>query len=393
MIGVSKPGVERPKIVCVDDEPNVLAGLSLHLRRHYQVLTAGSGAEGLDTLRQHADTAVVISDMRMPGMDGAAFLGRCRGLLPDVSRMLLTGHADSASAIQAVNEGQIFRFLVKPCPPASLAAAVDAAVQQHRLLTSERVLLEETLHGSIKALVEVLGLANPIAFGRANRIKQLVSELALETDGAIRWQVEVAAMLSQLGCMSLPPDTLERLYYGRPLSEAEQEMVSRVPAITERLLSSIPRLDGIRGMLASYHKPVTHIAGRAADEPRSDVRRGADLLAVATDFEALTAQGQPTCHAVDVMRGRAGRYHPGVLDALGVLYGNSDSGDSVQEVSLGGLRVGTIFAEDVTLTSGALLAARGFEVTENFVERARNFKGMVREPIRVVVKRADRSPQ
>ncbi|MBP7777205.1 MAG: response regulator [Acidobacteria bacterium] len=393
MISASKTATERPKIVCVDDEPNVLAGLSLHLRRQYQVLTAGSGAEGLDTLRQHADTAVVISDMRMPGMDGAAFLGRCRGLLPDVSRMLLTGHADSASAIQAVNEGQIFRFLVKPCPPALLAAAVDAAVQQHRLLTSERVLLEETLHGSIKALVEVLGLANPIAFGRANRIKQLVSDLAFETDGAIRWQVEVAAMLSQLGCMSLPPDTLERLYYGRPLSEAEQEMVSRVPAITERLLSSIPRLEGVRGMLASYHKPAVHAAGRSADESRNDVRRGADLLAVATEFEALTAQGQSTCHAVDVMRGRTGRYHPGALDALGVLYGNSDSGDSVQEVSLGGLRVGTIFAEDVTLTSGALLAARGFEVTENFVERARNFKGMVREPIRVVVKRADRSPQ
>ena len=154
-------GNAPPRILCVDDERAVLDGLSLHLRRRYQVLTAQSGAEGLEILGREAGINVVVSDMRMPVMDGAAFLTRARALVPDVVRVLLTGQADLDSAIAVINEGRIFRFLTKPCPPATMMGALEAAVEQHRLITSERVLLEQTLHGSIKALTDILALANP----------------------------------------------------------------------------------------------------------------------------------------------------------------------------------------------------------------------------------------
>ena len=93
----------RVRVLCVDDEPNVLEGLSLHLRRRYQVETATSGAAALEILQRGGETAVVMSDMRMPGMDGAAFLARARQTAPDTVRILLTGHADLNSAISAVN--------------------------------------------------------------------------------------------------------------------------------------------------------------------------------------------------------------------------------------------------------------------------------------------------
>ena len=121
----------RTRVLCVDDEPHVLEGLSLHLRRRYDVDTATSGGAGLDILKADATIAVVLSDMRMPGMDGASFLARAKEVAPDAVRLLLTGQADLDSAIAAVNEGQIFRFLTKPCPPPTLLGAVAAATEQH----------------------------------------------------------------------------------------------------------------------------------------------------------------------------------------------------------------------------------------------------------------------
>jgi DNA-binding NtrC family response regulator len=125
-------------ILCVDDEPRVLDGLKLTLRRSFDVSTATSGAEGLAILKQMAGAAVVISDMRMPGMDGAVFLTKVREQWPDSMRLLLTGEAGRDAAVAAVNEGQIFRFLSKPCAPEKLIAAVEAAVRQHQLVTADK---------------------------------------------------------------------------------------------------------------------------------------------------------------------------------------------------------------------------------------------------------------
>ena len=116
------------RILCVDDEINVLEGLENILRRKFRFEKAQSGQTALEILKSQEPFAVVLSDMRMPGMDGAAFLGHVREEHPDTVRMLLTGHADMNAAISAVNQGQIFRFLTKPCPPDVLIKAFDAAV-------------------------------------------------------------------------------------------------------------------------------------------------------------------------------------------------------------------------------------------------------------------------
>ena len=116
-----RAAAQRPRVLCVDDEPQVLEGLALNLRRHYEVHVAGSGAEGLQRLEQDGPFAVVLSDMRMPGMTGAVFLAHVRQRAPDSVRLLLTGHAELDAAIAAINTGHIFRFLAKPCPDRSAA--------------------------------------------------------------------------------------------------------------------------------------------------------------------------------------------------------------------------------------------------------------------------------
>jgi hypothetical protein len=258
---------------------------------------------------------------------------------------------------------------------------VDAAAAQHRLITAERVLLEQTLHGSIKALTDVLALTNPASFGRASRIKQRVSELAgiLKTEG--RWQVEVAAMLSQLGCITLPAATIEKVYYGRPLAADEEQMVAQVPAITEQLLGSIPRLEVVRGIIAAAAKPFGH---RSCSDPL--VGRCSQLLRAAVDFDVLEAQGRTHEFALATLRGQSDRYDADVVGALDALYGTGRAQQEIREIPLSNLEIGMVFAEDVKLATGALLAARGYEVTAGFVERARNFQhGVAKNAVRVIM--------
>ena len=374
----------RSRILCVDDEPNVVEALALHLGMKFDVKTATSGAAGLEVLSQWPDVAVVISDMRMPVMNGAAFLAKARAAVPDTVRLLLTGETDLNSAIAAVNEGQIFRFLTKPCSPASLLVTVSAAIEHHRLLTAERVLLEQTLQGSIKALTDVLALTNPTSFGHAIRIKRYVTEVATMLGMTDRWQIEVAAMLAPLGCISLPAETLEKLYYDRPLSEDEQAMLARVPAVTEQLLGSIPRLEPVREILAFYSKPQPP----ASNDPKQQhIEACARLLRVVTDFDALEGRGSSPELAIATLRSRSGKYDPKMLEALAVTRGANECREEIKELPIAGLRVGMIFAEDIRTKSGTLLVARGFEVTGSFIERAKNFRaGTVKEPMRVIVK-------
>ncbi len=376
----------KPRILCVDDEPQVLEGLLLHLRRRYDVVTATSGAVALDLVARDPGVAVIISDMRMPGMDGAQFLAESRKLAPSASRLLLTGQTDLQAAINAINHGQIFRFLTKPCAPPDLLQAVEAAVEQHRLLTSERVLLEQTLHGSIKALVDVLSMTNPVVFGRATRLKRYVGEMATRLDLADRWQIEVAAMLSQIAFITLPGETLTNVYYGLPLNVAEQKMVERLPHIVEQLLEPIPRLEGVREILALQSKSFKRCA-QSLDPAKLPLLRGAQLLRVSADFDALDVQGHPASMAIATLRGRTDQYDPDVLDALTQIKAVARTRDEVRELPLAVLRSGMILADDLKTSAGMLLVARGYEVTSSFVEKAKNFQpGTVAGLVRVLVR-------
>lgn len=378
--------MSRPRVLCVDDEPLVLEGLSLHLRRRFDVHTATSGAEALEVLRAYPDTGVVISDMRMPGMDGATFLRDSVQLAPDATRLLLTGHTDLDAAIRAVNDGQIFRLLLKPCPPAKLLESVELAADQHRLVTAEHVLLERTLKGSIATLVDVLALTGPTQFGRASRVKHTVTELADALDIKPRWHVEVAAMLSQLGFVSLPPEVAEKVHGNDALTDEEAEMVARAPEIADRLLAHIPRIESVRAMLASF-AGVPLAGDLAAWRDKEFVRRGAALLTVATDFDVLLSHGRTPSQAVEAMLGRGPAYDAAAVGALARLHDPKLKDVTVRDLALSSLEVGMVLAEDLRLASGTLLAARGYEITLSFVERARNFgQGMVREPIRVILR-------
>lgn len=197
-------------ILCVDDEQNVLEAFQRQLHKQYSLKLAASGEEALERLRTEGPFAVIVADMNMPGMNGVQLLAKVREASPDTVRIMLTGAGDFQTAITAVNEGNIFRFLAKPCPAETLALALEAGLAQYRLVTAERELLEKTLHGSLRAMVDILALANPSAFSRAMRLRHYASQMAKNLGVPDAWQIEVAAMLSQVGCVTLPAEVLEK---------------------------------------------------------------------------------------------------------------------------------------------------------------------------------------
>ena len=376
---------EQTHILCVDDEPRVLEGLVLNLRRYYRVSTAINGQKGLAIIDGDDPPAVVVSDMRMPEMDGAAFLSRVKARSPDTVRILLTGQADLDSAIAAVNHGQVFRFLTKPCSPQSFLAAIQAASDQHRLITAERELLEKTLRGSIKALTEILSLSNPLAFGRAMRLKKHAADLVAGLGVPLSWQVEVAVMLSQIGCVTLPAATNEKLYYGRPLNSDETELTQRVPALSLQLLESIPRLEAVRAILQAQDHNFDGSGSPHSAAQGEAIPLGARILKLVIDYDTLEAAGSDPAFALGTLQGRKGRYDPKMLDALARAKTKAAS-QGLNEIGLAAVRPGMFLVQDVMSTTGLLLVARGHEVTQGLLYRLRNMaSGSIREPLVVFV--------
>lgn len=360
----------RPRILCVDDEPYVLEALGRQLRRSFDVSLAESGPTAIELLQQDGGFAVIVSDLQMPGMNGVALLERARELAPDTVRVLLTGQADLDTAVEAVNDGQVFRFLCKPCPAPRLQGALMAAVEQNRLITAERVLLQETLRGSIRALSDALALANPVAFGRATRAKNHAARVAQRLGLADRWEVEVAAMLSQIGVVGLPLSTAEKLYAGAALDPAEQEMADRLPQVADELLSAVPRLDGVREIIRLHDRPFCEAGagGRWAET----VPIGARILKAVLDFDALESQGRCAADAIRELQTRPGQYDPAVLEAIAALSGTAATRIELREVPLHAVRPGMRFAQDVRTRTGLLLIPKGFEANAALMERLRS---------------------
>jgi response regulator RpfG family c-di-GMP phosphodiesterase len=383
-------GLARPRILLVDDEPDLLAGMLRSLRSDlFELCGATSGLEALDLLRNRGPYAVIVSDLKMPVMDGAELLGQARKVSPDTVRVLFTGAPDLERAIAAVNEGAIFRFVTKPCSRVMMAVTLKNCIEQHELITAQRVLLEQTLHGAIKALTDVLGLASPLAFGRANRLRGAVRMLASSVAVADGWQVEVAAMLSQIGCVILPSTMLEKMHTGGSLTEEEEEMARHVPDMVEQILSNIPRLEGVREILRYQDKHFDGSGPPGGTVSGEAIPWGGRALKLVFDLDQLESEGMALLQACDTLRGRTGCYDPVLLEVLAKVR-SAQEGFDVRELPVSDLRPGMILAQDVRYQRGALLAARGQEVTRGLMEKLRIYAPVLRDVnwIRVIVQQA-----
>ncbi len=370
-------------VLFVDDDALLLDSVRRQYRKIFELQTAIGGEEGLKAIQEHGPFAVVVSDYQMPGMNGIAFLRLVREQCPDSVRIMLTGNADLQSAIDAVNDGHVFRYLTKPCPPEALSEGIDAGLEQFRLRLAERVLLEETLRGSVEVLVDVLALANPFAFGRTTRVREYVRQMAVRMRLENVWQYETAALLSQIGCVAIPATLIERVASGLELSPEQTQMFDRHPDVAHDLLCKIPRLEIVAQIIARQNNK------DLSKEYNDQVRRGAQILSAALAFDEFISLGAGHVQALDAVRKMKGSWDVGVLDALSSVT-LPGQGKIAKMLTVAKLRVGMIVDADVRNKSGMVLVQKGHHITQGTLVRLINHAqlGGVIEPIRMLVPQA-----
>jgi response regulator RpfG family c-di-GMP phosphodiesterase len=393
-------------VLFVDDDPNILGAMQRQLHRRYKIDVALGGEKGLAMIRDHGPYAVVIADMRMPVMDGIQFLSRVQSEAKNTVRMMLTGNADQQTAIDAVNQGHIFRFLNKPCPPETLLSALEAGFEQYRLVTSEEELLQKTLTGSVRILTELLSSADPDSYRRAQKLRRYARELAAIFPVENKWEMELAAMLSPIGQIAMPADLINKVKSGRILSDEETSVWENAPQVAHDLLINIPRMETIALCILYHHKkfngegvPHDHLTGDM-------IPLSSRLLKVLDDLTQLESEGYSMITAFRLLRSRSGWYDPSILDGAWEYFAKRDSMDNgavgkgadalrnmidaFDSAPLGKkvceLHVGDVLAEDISLQDGRLLLSTGTILTALLLEKIRNFHHLhaVSEPIYVL---------
>ncbi|MDH3302275.1 MAG: response regulator [Acidimicrobiia bacterium] len=369
---------DKPRLLCVDDEPDLLSGLTLNLRKRFAVTTAESGGEALALFDAAGDISpfdVVLSDMRMPEMNGAELLTTLRLRYPDMPRLLLSGQSDLDSALAAINDAKVFRFLTKPCPPETIIESLDEALEQARLRTVERDLLDHTLKGTVSLLTDVLGLVSAGAYSRTMRLKDIVRGLCFALDRPVPWDLDLATMLSQIGVVVLPPGHDD---------EQVGDIDHRHAELACELLSNVPRMETVVDMIGRQLDPGPCCTGHdPADWSSEDLSR--EILRVAVLFDRLVANGQTRAEAHKTLK-TGGTPPPAfLLDALSRVRPSTETMVEVA-ATVDQLAAGMELTGDLWLANGSKLARAGTTLTSALIGRIRAFADSVgvTEPVHVL---------
>lgn len=357
---------DRPSILFVDDEQNVLDAMSRQLRKDYRVNTCAVPHEALTRIESGTRFAVVVSDYTMPRMNGVDLLNRIAARSPDTVRMLLTGNADLSLAIEAVNRGRIFRLLVKPCAQDELRSALDAALEQHRLRTAERELLERTLGGCVQLMADIVSHLCPNAFGRAQRLQAYVRHVGEALNLTPAWQLETAALLSQLGVVALPPDILSRAALPQLLNSDERAIYDAHPNVARSLLKKIPRMETVAEIVGRQARSTVPDAAPAEKlDPRVSIQ--CEVLRACSHFDDLISTGTPAEEAA--RRTAALPELPSAVAAAVLALKPIVRKMVTQMERVQGLQSGMVLDEDLRRKDGRLVISRGHEITPTLLER------------------------
>lgn len=376
----------KDKILFVDDEENILKAYQRNLRTKFHIATCTSGDEALKLIKNGNVFSVVVSDYNMPKMNGVEFLSKISEIAPDTVRLMLTGYADVNTAINAVNDGHVFRILTKPCEKENLLKNLYAAIGQYNLINAERVLLDKTLKGSIKVLIDILGVSNPAAFSQATSYKKLAKNLAKRLNFKKTWEIEIAALLSQIGCVAVPPEIIQKRASGNELIDEEYQLLINHPETGRRLLQNIPRLEKIADAIAYQFNRYD-----GADQPK-DYKIGDNIpfisrvLKVINDFDSFVKSGIDRPTAVELMKADEGCYDENILCALDAEVQGVQQSYQVRYIKVNQLETGMILGENLIDDKNITLVSKDNEITEILIVKIQNYAKLrnIREPFKVL---------
>ena len=350
-------------ILFVDDAPDLLLGLQVMFRERFAVQTAASAEDGLAAIRRHGPFSVVMADMWMPLMYGAQFLAQVRELSPDSTRILLTSNADMATAVEAVNQGHIFRFLTKPCDKLHLTEAVEAGIERYRRLLTERQQLESMQLGNIKLLTDVLRAANPSISAKCSRLARSVRHISRRLDLPLAGRLDAAASLSQLGCITLPAELVQQAFVGARLTPEEQARYDAHPLAAQALLASIPTMEAVGWIISQqFVRQVPAQSPFSSGTDSASMVFGAKALKLAAAFDAYRMRMLTDKEAISRLRSRDHEFEKSLVDLMAELV-NEKTGMELRKVSVAELEIGMVLEQEIRSCHGMLKVARGQQVT------------------------------
>jgi CheY-like chemotaxis protein len=368
--------MDKPLVLLVDDEPRVLSALRRQLEEENicKIRTASGAAEGLKTLQNEPGFAVVISDYMMPGINGISFLINARAVQPDATRMILTGAADLQTAIDAVNQGEVFRFLLKPCPQNIFVNAIQAGMRQYQLVTGEKNLLSKTLSGSIKIMIDLLAALSPESFAQAVRMRDLARQLAEALNFEDIWEVELAALLYHIGYVTVPSHIITKYLENKPLTENEALVMQNMPQVSHRLVKNIPRLENVANAILFNDPPDEALPSRIILERK--------ILKVVYDFERhysshlddRKAYAQLLVHRTQYDEEVLWTFESKVLNfEQAFSKQNQKSNFEVVEINVAEVETGMVLGRNVYDKRGHLVVSKGTAITDVLKYRLRSF--------------------
>lgn len=382
MVSMANP---KPRILVVDDD-NVLLKIFKHSldEDQFEFDAAVNGEMALEKFHEGNHYEVIVSDMLMPEMDGVELLKRCRTSWPDTVRILLTGSSDTVLIADAINQADVFRFIPKPIQPRKLNQTVQDAVKHHRLIVCEKECLQNTLVQSVDALVKILEMTNGVAFALTEHVREYALQIGKAIQAPRLWSLEIAALLSQLGCVTIPELTLEHFYWGDNLSPKEDSMVRGHGEAARNILASIPRLEEVAEVVARAARPVDLKAFEAGDV----ISIHATIIRFSTEIDMLHRRGRSKEEILQHFRKEPVRYPESLISFFEGCELIATRLVMV-ELEVDKIKNGMYIHEDVKTREGMLIVSKGYRVNETVRNRLINFseEGAIDRLIKVLISR------
>ncbi|MCB0353600.1 MAG: response regulator [Bdellovibrionales bacterium] len=386
----------RYRVLFVDDNEGVLQSMQRQFRKQFDVLIANSGQTGIDLLAAERSVAVVVADMRMPGMDGVEFLRRVQETSSSTVRVMLTGNVDQTTTIRAINEGKVFRFLTKPVDQSALLNTLLDACEIYRLRIAEQELLNDTVKGVVALLSELISFIDPELYGFSSTLQLNVREVAKQLNVTDAWELEVAALVSKIGTLALPLDLRTKLEKGQLLTNDERESVDRHPESGSAFLKAIPRLESVSRMVLYQSKNFDGTGFPVDDVKGEEIPLGARVLRVLQELHALSGSESNFESLFSQLEGARGVFDPEVLEAVKAAFlqrADHFFGAKLKEPAneqqkleeaqqrytdpeeclIEGLEVGMIPIKEIRAKSGVLLLQPGAKISEANLERVKGY--------------------
>ena len=381
-----------PKILCVDDEPNILQAFKRQLRGKFDLEVASDPNAALELLVSHGPFAVVVSDMRMPGLDGVQFLNEIEKRSPETVRVMISGNAERATPMKAINDGRVFKFLSKPCSIGELESSLSEAYREYQAQKAERDLLNNTLGGCIKLLTDVISLLAPARFNVSRRAREVAQELLPRSGLKTVWEVNLAIMLADLGLVTMPAeiqvvaDGVEEGSVSASRSK-EQKAFEQLPQISASLITNIPRCEGV-GEAILYHAKNFDGSGFPADGRKGEeIPLASRFIKIVRAVAAAELKGGSRRDALTELLKSPNRYDANLVSRLLAvpLTNAPEAVVTKYPVTVRDLCVGQVLMANVVDKDGRLLIAEGATVSEVMISRLKNYANLVGivEPILV----------